>query len=29
LRLYDSPLGATAGAIDPATAPRVARIGCG
>ena len=29
LRLYDSPLGATAGAIDPATVPRVARIGCG
>jgi hypothetical protein len=29
LRLYDSPLGATAGAIDPAAAPHVARTGCG
>jgi hypothetical protein len=29
LRLYDSPLGATAGAIDPAAAPHVTRIGCG
>jgi len=28
LRLYDSPLGATAAAIDPSTAPRVTRIGC-
>ena len=28
LTLYDSPLGATAAAIDPATAPRVTRIGC-
>jgi hypothetical protein len=28
LRLYDSPLGAAAAAIDPATAPRVTRIGC-
>jgi len=29
LRLYDSPLGATAGAIDSSTAPRVTRVGCG
>lgn len=29
LRLYDSPLGATAGAIDRSTAPRVTRVGCG
>jgi len=29
LRLYDTPLGATAGAIDRSTAPRVTRIGCG
>ena len=28
LRLYDSPLGATAGAIDRSTAPRVSRVGC-
>jgi hypothetical protein len=28
LTLYDSPLGATAAAIDPMTAPRVTRIGC-
>jgi hypothetical protein len=28
LRLYDSPLGATAAAIDPATVPRVSRVGC-
>lgn len=28
LRLYDTPLGATAGAIDKGTAPRVARVGC-
>jgi hypothetical protein len=28
LRLYDTPLGATAGAIDKATAPRVTRVGC-
>jgi hypothetical protein len=28
LRLYDSPLGATAGAIDRATAPRVSRVSC-
>ncbi len=28
LRLYDSPLGAAAGAIEPATAPHVTRIGC-
>ncbi len=28
LRLYDSPLGATAGAIDRSTAPRVTRVGC-
>lgn len=28
LRLYDSPLGATAAAIDPATVPRVNRIAC-
>lgn len=29
LRLYDSPLGATAGAMDQSTAPRVTRVGCG
>ena len=29
LTLYDSPLGATAGAIDPSTVPRVTRTGCG
>jgi hypothetical protein len=29
LRLYDAPLGATPGAIDPSSAPRVTRIGCG
>ncbi len=29
LRLYDSPLGATAAAIDPAMAPRIKRVGCG
>jgi hypothetical protein len=29
LRLYDSPLGATAGAIDPAAAPHVTRTDCG
>ncbi len=29
LRLYDSPLSATAGAIDKSTAPHVVRIGCG
>jgi hypothetical protein len=29
LRLYDSPLGTTADAIDKSTAPRVTRIGCG
>jgi hypothetical protein len=29
LRLYDSPLGATASAIDRTTAPRVTRVGCG
>ncbi len=28
LRLYDSPLGATAAAIDPATVPRIKRVGC-
>ncbi len=28
LRLYDSPLGATAGAIDPSTVPRVTRVAC-
>ena len=28
LRLYDSPLGATAAAIDPATLPRIKRVGC-
>jgi len=28
LRLYDSPLGATAGGIEKSAAPRVARIGC-
>ena len=28
LRLYDSPLGATASAIDPSAAPRVTRIAC-
>ncbi len=28
LRLYDSPLGATAGAIDRSTAPRVTRVSC-
>jgi hypothetical protein len=28
LRLYDSPLGATAAAIDPAMVPRVKRVGC-
>jgi hypothetical protein len=28
LTLYDSPLGATAAAMDPATVPRVTRIGC-
>jgi hypothetical protein len=29
LRLYDSPLGATAGAIDKSTTPSVQRVGCG
>ena len=29
LRLYDSPLGATAGGIEKSAAPRVKRIGCG
>jgi hypothetical protein len=29
LRLYDSPLGATAGGIDKSTAPGVTRIHCG
>jgi len=29
LRLYDSPLGATANAIDKAAAPNVTRLGCG
>ena len=29
LRLYDSPLGATAGAIDRTAVPRVTRVGCG
>jgi hypothetical protein len=29
LRLYDSPLGATAGAIDRSMAPHLARVGCG
>lgn len=29
LRLYDSPLGATAGAMDQSTAPRVTRVSCG
>ena len=29
LRLYDSPLGATAGEIDKSAAPRVTRVGCG
>lgn len=29
LRLYDSPLGAAAGAIDRSTVPRVARVSCG
>ncbi len=29
LKLYDSPLGATAGAIDPATVPKVTRVACG
>jgi hypothetical protein len=29
LRLYDSPLGATASAIDRTAAPGIARIGCG
>lgn len=28
LRLYDLPLGATAAAIEPATVPRVKRVGC-
>ena len=28
LRLYDSPLGATAAAIEPSAAPHVTRIGC-
>ena len=28
LRLYDTPLGAAAGAIDASTAPRVERAGC-
>ena len=28
LRLYNSPLGATAGAIDRSTAPRLSRLGC-
>ena len=28
LRLYDSPLGATATAIDPSTVPRVTKVGC-
>ncbi len=28
LRLYDSPLGATAAAIEPSAVPRVTRIGC-
>jgi hypothetical protein len=29
LKLYDSPLGATAGAIDPSTVPKVTRVDCG
>jgi len=29
LRLYDSPLGATAGEIERSTAPGITRIGCG
>jgi len=29
LRLYDSPLGATAGEIDRSAAPRIMRTGCG
>jgi hypothetical protein len=29
LSLYDSPLGATAGAIEPSTVPRVTRLSCG
>lgn len=29
LRLYDSPLGATAGAIDKSAVPRVTRVDCG
>lgn len=29
LRLYDSPLGATAGAIDRTAVPRVTKVGCG
>ena len=29
LRLYDSPLGATAGAIDKSSVPHVTRINCG
>lgn len=29
LRLYDAPMGATPAAIEPASAPRVTRIGCG
>src|SRR5574337_1298652 len=29
LRLYDSPLGATAGEIEPSAAPQITRIGCG
>ena len=29
LRLYDTPLGATAGAIDISAVPRVTRVGCG
>lgn len=28
LKLYNSPLGATAAAIDPATLPRIKRVGC-
>ncbi len=28
LRLYDSPLGATAAAMDPASVPRVTRLAC-
>lgn len=28
LRLYDSPLGATAGAIDKSAAPHLTRVGC-